>query len=163
VGFGLLMLACSITVRCIVTFLAVGCRGLRMQERLFTALAWMPKATVQAAIGAVALDEAKTEKEKEMGRDILAIAVLAILCTAPVGAAIISVTGPRLLLKEEKSAGDAYKDGALPVDAEAIQGFNQKGTTSGAQETAPEPAAATAETGGKASVAIAAVKSLETI
>lgn len=76
VGLGLLMLTCSITVRCIVTFLAVGCRGLRIQERFFTALAWMPKATVQAAIGAVALDEAKTDRERDMGRDILAIAVL---------------------------------------------------------------------------------------
>lgn len=109
VGLGLCILACSLTTRCCVTFLAVGCHGLRWQERLFTALAWMPKATVQAAIGAIALDNAETDREKEMGRDILAIAVLSILCTAPLGAAIISVTGPRLLLKEPTAPPSAYE------------------------------------------------------
>jgi NhaP-type Na+/H+ or K+/H+ antiporter len=109
VGYGLLMLACSLTVRFGVTFMAVGCRGLRWQERVFIALAWMPKATVQAAIGGIALDNAETDKEREMGRDVLAIAVLSILCTAPIGAAIIAVTGPRLLLKEESNADTTAK------------------------------------------------------
>jgi NhaP-type Na+/H+ or K+/H+ antiporter len=107
VGYGLGMLACSILTRLTVTFLAVGCRGLRWQERVFTALAWIPKATVQAAIGGIALDEAQTSEEKKMGRDILNIAVLSILCTAPLGAAIISLAGPKLLIKDDPEATSA--------------------------------------------------------
>mmetsp|Transcript_1387 Transcript_1387/g.3751 ORF Transcript_1387/g.3751 Transcript_1387/m.3751 type:complete len:522 (-) Transcript_1387:104-1669(-) len=102
VAYGVCMLACSLVVRCFVTYLAVMGKGLRWQERLFTALAWMPKATVQAAVGAIALDEATNEEEEERGREVLAIAVLAIVCTAPIGAVIISITGPRFLIKEEK-------------------------------------------------------------
>lgn len=68
-------------------------------ERLFVAIAWTPKATVQAAIGGIALDEANPDNEEEqrMGRDILNLAVLAILCTAPCGAALILGMWPRLL------------------------------------------------------------------
>merc|ERR1712061_330350 len=95
---GLAMLACSLSVRCGVTYFAVAGKGLRRTERLFTALAWMPKATVQAAVGAIALDEATSDEETEMGRKVLAIAVLSIICTAPVGAVVISITGPRFLL-----------------------------------------------------------------
>merc|ERR1712039_291141 len=95
------MLTCSVLICCGVAYLAVGGRGLRWQERIFTAMAWMPKATVQAAIGALALDEATTDREKAMGQDILAIAVLSILCTAPLGAIAISFFGPRLLVLDK--------------------------------------------------------------
>lgn len=103
-GMGFLMLACSLTARCSMTYLAVLGRGLQRSERAFTALAWLPKATVQAALGAVALDQANTDRETEMSRAILTISVLSILCTAPVGAAIIGVTGPKLLVKETQEA-----------------------------------------------------------
>ena len=42
-----------------VSYTAVMFGDLNMKERLFVALAWMPKATVQAAIGPLALDKAK--------------------------------------------------------------------------------------------------------
>lgn len=114
VGLGLVMLVCSVTVRCGVAYLAVGWRGLRWQERLFTALAWMPKATVQAAIGAIALDEASNDREVEMGRDILAIAVLSIICTAPLGAIAISFCGPRLLVLDKCVAVEANQEQQPP-------------------------------------------------
>ena len=62
-GTGLLMLCVSCSVRLGVTAMAVSGRGLRKQELLFVAMAWLPKATVQAAIGAVALDYARTDEE----------------------------------------------------------------------------------------------------
>lgn len=34
------------------------------QEKFFTAIAWTPKATVQAAIGGLALDEARNLEEQ---------------------------------------------------------------------------------------------------
>merc|ERR1711924_203124 len=74
--------------------------GLRWQEKLFAALAWLPKATVQATLGPIALAEATTPKEKAMGKTVLTIAVLAILATAPFGSILIKCTGPCLLLKE---------------------------------------------------------------
>ncbi len=68
-------------------------------------MAWLPKATVQAAIGSVALDVVKEqtnplEKDLILGRQVLTLAVLAILVTAPIGAFLIAFFGPRLLEKE---------------------------------------------------------------
>jgi hypothetical protein len=57
----------------------------------------------QAAIGPVALDIARRihSVEDEMyARTVLIVVVLAILITAPVGATLITVLGPRLLTQE---------------------------------------------------------------
>jgi NhaP-type Na+/H+ or K+/H+ antiporter len=72
--------------------------NLTAKERLFVVFAYFPKATVQAAIGAsplVAMSAAGMSKAP--GEVILAVAVLSILLTAPLGAALISFTGKRLL------------------------------------------------------------------
>lgn len=61
----------------------------------------------QAAIGSTALDMARTKDDKQLqkyGMDVLTVAVLAILLTAPVGALIIGLAGPRLLQKPKDSA-----------------------------------------------------------
>mmetsp|Transcript_1287 Transcript_1287/g.2668 ORF Transcript_1287/g.2668 Transcript_1287/m.2668 type:complete len:530 (+) Transcript_1287:339-1928(+) len=74
-----------------------------MKERIFVGLAWIPKATVQAALGAMALDEAREQhassQRKDWGSEILAITVLAILIAAPLGAMAITLSGPKLLKK----------------------------------------------------------------
>lgn len=62
------------------------------RERLFCGLAYLPKATVQAAIGSVPL-----AMGLPCGELVLAVAVLAILLTAPLGAALIDGTEQRLL------------------------------------------------------------------
>ena len=54
---------------------------LSFKERLFCCFAYMPKATVQAAIGAIPLAAGV-----EAGNMILTVAVLAIIITAPIGA-----------------------------------------------------------------------------
>jgi len=117
VGLGATILLCSGVVRFGTAYLAVGFHGLRWQDKVFTACAWVPKATVQAAIGGIALDEATSEREKEMARQVLAIAVLSILCTAPVGAVLIGSLGPRLLLQDGGSRAKdvASVQGAVPV------------------------------------------------
>ena len=67
-------------------------------------IAYLPKATVQAAMGAVPLamiiDGKITTMTAETGQVILAVAVLAIVVTAPLGAIGIRQLGPRLLKKE---------------------------------------------------------------
>lgn len=68
---------------------------LSRRERLFTAVAYTPKATVQAAIGAIPLSLAIPNSEL-----ILTAAVLAILITAPVGAFLIDLSYKKLLQKQ---------------------------------------------------------------
>lgn len=56
----------------------------------------------QAAIGSTALDMARSKNDLELqryGMDVLTVAVLSILITAPIGALLISLLGPRLLQK----------------------------------------------------------------
>lgn len=65
---------------------------LSLRERLFCMLAYMPKATVQAAIGGVPL-----AMGLECGNIVLTIAVMAILITAPLGAFLIELTYRKLL------------------------------------------------------------------
>jgi len=59
VGWGVVVLCCGLVVRMVVSYAAVMMGDLNMKERMFVALAWLPKATVQAAIGPLALDKAK--------------------------------------------------------------------------------------------------------
>ncbi|XP_069778956.1 sodium/hydrogen exchanger 9B2-like [Narcine bancroftii] len=104
VGLGVATLSIALVVRILVTFLMVHCSGFNMKEKLFISLAWVPKATVQAAIGSVALDMARIRNENtavEYGMSVLTLAFLGILITAPIGAIIIGLLGPKLLQKEK--------------------------------------------------------------
>ena len=98
---GLIILGVGLAVRLSVGFLSVAGGGFTTNERLFVALAWIPKATVQAAIGGLALDLARQGNEGAdviaYGNQVLTIAVLAIIVTAPIGALAIAWTGPRWL------------------------------------------------------------------
>ncbi|WP_423363463.1 cation:proton antiporter [Mycoplasma sp. P36-A1] len=69
--------------------------NLNTNERIFTALACTPKATVQAALGSIPLSLGLSS-----GSIIQAIAVLSILICAPLGAIAIDLTYNRLLKKE---------------------------------------------------------------
>lgn len=68
---------------------------LNAKERLFCVIAYMPKATVQAAIGSVPLAAGLG-----CGRIILSVAVMAIIITAPLGAFGMDISYRRLLEKE---------------------------------------------------------------
>lgn len=98
--FGVVTLAVGLLLRLISAYLVVFGKGFNHNERLFTALSWTPKATVQAAFGPVALDYATSDKEKADGHVILTVAVLSILITAPVGAILIEVFSKILLTKK---------------------------------------------------------------
>ena len=65
---------------------------LSRRERLFCMIAYTPKATVQAAIGGVPLAMGLA-----CGENVLTVAVVAILITAPLGAFFIDLTYKRLL------------------------------------------------------------------
>jgi NhaP-type Na+/H+ or K+/H+ antiporter len=109
-----MVLAIGITIRVVVSFFSVMHGDLNVRERLFVAFAWLPKATVQAAIGGVAFDAAmklpdddprKTEFLR-LGAMVLTIAVLVILITAPIGAVAIMLSAPRMLKKSGDEASE---------------------------------------------------------
>ncbi len=70
--------------------------NLNPREKLFSAISYLPKATVQAAIGSVPLAMGLS-----VGPLILSISVLAILLTAPLGAMGMDLTYKKLLDKKE--------------------------------------------------------------
>lgn len=67
---------------------------LSLKERLFCMLAYIPKATVQAAIGGIPLSMGLA-----CGDAVLSVAVLAIIITAPLGAFLVDLTYKKLLSK----------------------------------------------------------------
>lgn len=69
--------------------------NLNRKERLFCVLAYLPKATVQAAIGSVPLAAGLP-----CGKSVLSVAVLAIIITAPIGAFAMDSTYQKLLTKD---------------------------------------------------------------
>lgn len=68
---------------------------LSMRERIFCMLSYTPKATVQAAIGAIPLSMGL-----QCGNIVLTVAVLAILITAPLGAICVDQLYRKLLEKD---------------------------------------------------------------
>ncbi|HKL92096.1 MAG: cation:proton antiporter [Bacteroidales bacterium] len=92
-GFGPLWLILGVLVfRMLGVVLSLLFTQLNARERLFCALAYIPKATVQAAIGSLPLSMGLA-----CGNIVLTVAVLSILITAPLGAFAIEQTYKRLL------------------------------------------------------------------
>jgi NhaP-type Na+/H+ or K+/H+ antiporter len=89
---GALLILVGLVARSIGTYVSVLGAGLNFREKLFCVISYIPKATVQAAIGAVPL-----EAGLPAGEVILAVSVLSILITAPLGAIGIMYTGKRWL------------------------------------------------------------------
>lgn len=92
---GILFIFSVLCVRIIGVFVALSPTKLTKKEKLFSAISFIPKATVQAAIGSVPLSMGLA-----CGEIVLTVAVLAILVTAPLGAFLIDLTEDKLLLGE---------------------------------------------------------------
>ena len=88
----ILLLSGVLCFRTLGVFLCLLHTELSLKERLFCMLAYMPKATVQAAIGGVPL-----AMGLGCGNIVLTVAVMAILITAPLGAFFIEATYKKLL------------------------------------------------------------------
>lgn len=127
-GLGIAVMVLGVVIRLIACcFSVVGC-GLTFKERLFVCLSWLPKATVQAAIGPVALDLARYVQSDanvkiQLAEQVLTIAVLSILITAPIGAIGILQGGPHLLSK-------GTTKGTLDRDMGAVELNNANGSNS---------------------------------
>ncbi len=98
---GATLIFIALIARSIGTYISVLGTDLNFKERMFVVVSYVPKATVQAAIGGAPLLAMQTTgMNTGPGQTILAIAVLSILLTAPLGAWAISWTGKRWLTKE---------------------------------------------------------------
>lgn len=87
-----LILVLAIIVRFFSVYISTSGINLNFKERLFVFFSYLPKATVQAAIGAIPLTMGIPS-----GEIILGVSVLAIFITAPIGAILIDQTQNKLL------------------------------------------------------------------
>ena len=70
---------------------------LTKKERIFAVISYIPKATVQASIGGICLDQGLP-----CGNLVLSVAVISILVTAPLGALLIDNLYSKLITNEEE-------------------------------------------------------------
>jgi NhaP-type Na+/H+ or K+/H+ antiporter len=89
---GLLLISLGLVARSIGVLISVSFAPLSWKEKLFCVISYLPKATVQAAMGSVPLAMGIAG-----GEEILAYAVLSIIFTAPLGLLLIRNFGPKLL------------------------------------------------------------------
>lgn len=92
---GVILIIIGLIGRSIGVIISLLNTNLNIKEKLFCVIAYIPKATVQAAMGAVPLSLGV-----ESGDVILAIAVLSILITAPLGAIGIHYSAKKLLVEK---------------------------------------------------------------
>lgn len=98
---GLALIFIALLARSVGTYLCTVGSNLNQKERLFVVLSYLPKATVQAAIGAGPLLVMQAKgMDTRPGELILAMAVMSILVTAPLGALAINWGGRVLLVQE---------------------------------------------------------------
>ena len=99
---GALIIFTALIFRSIGTWLSLIGTDLTKKEKLFIVISYIPKATVQAAIGGAPLAAMKAAGMTALpGEQILAMAVLSILLTAPLGAWGITVYGKKVLEVEK--------------------------------------------------------------
>ena len=94
----IIMILTALVFRAFGVFLCLLKTQLNLKERIFCIIAYLPKATVQAAIGSVPL-----AMGLPCGRMVLSVAVLGILITAPLGALGMDCTYKKLLTKKDES------------------------------------------------------------
>ncbi|KAG6446270.1 sodium/hydrogen exchanger 9B2 isoform X2 [Manduca sexta] len=105
VGSGIL--AACVVLRALLTSVSAVRSNLNMKEKVFVGLAWMAKATVQAALAPVALDEVRKmeivdEQLVQYAETVITVCIMSIVITAPIGAIVITLTGPKLLSRTSK-------------------------------------------------------------
>ncbi|XP_048189502.1 sodium/hydrogen exchanger 9B1 [Perognathus longimembris pacificus] len=107
IGFSVIILSLALCTRILTAFLLMSFAGFTFKEKIFIALAWMPKATVQAVLGPLAMETARLTSAPELevyAKNVMTMAFLAILITAPNGALFIGILGPKVLTRHDDSS-----------------------------------------------------------
>ena len=102
----------DIIFRSIVTYLSACGAGMSMKEKAFIALVWLNKAAVQAAVGPIALDIAKANKNQrqiELGTLVVTICFMTIIISTSIGSLGMAITAKRFLTKSNQQAVDVYE------------------------------------------------------
>lgn len=100
----LAVIAIGLLIRILGVYLSLVKTKLNFKERSFVSISYIPKATVQAAIGGGLLDlgnQMNSDAIIAAGIIVLSVSVISILTTAPIGAFIIDLTTKRLTHKED--------------------------------------------------------------
>ncbi len=114
---GLAIFLFGVFFRFIATFLVGFAKKYTWKEKLFCAFAWLPKATVQAAIGGIILDQVRSDipegevkdEYEDYGLLILTTSIISIVISAPVGAIFTNTFGPKLLVNDHDELGSKMK------------------------------------------------------
>jgi NhaP-type Na+/H+ or K+/H+ antiporter len=97
-GIGVIVIILiALLIRMIGTYVCLIGTRLNFKERLYCMISYIPKATVQAAIGSVPLALGLS-----CGQIVLTTAVVSIIITAPLGAFLMDISYKKLLAKTEK-------------------------------------------------------------
>jgi solute carrier family 9B (sodium/hydrogen exchanger), member 1/2 len=97
IGIGILVVTLGLLFRFLGVYLSLIKTGLSNKEKLFCMISYIPKANVQATIGAVPLAAGVAS-----GELILAVSAISIIYTAPIGAVLIKFFSEKLLTKDSE-------------------------------------------------------------
>ena len=140
----LIVIGVSLLARCAGAMVACIGSGWGLKNRLFVAFAWLPKATVQAAVGGLAIVEAEValneclrenkgdvtkctdaQEKLEWAEIILQVSVTGIILTAPMGAAAISLLGPKWL-EQRKVVNEVHDEDTTHEDHHDVAQFEHE-------------------------------------
>lgn len=105
-----ILLSVVLLIRMAGVYFSVLGSSLPFKEKLFCMIAYMPKATVQAAIGSLPLSMGLP-----CGQIVLTVAVLSILITAPLGSYLIDISYAKLLQKSPPDNNGSSGISASPI------------------------------------------------
>lgn len=91
-----LLIGLTLVIRSLAVWVSVSHSRFTVREKVFCIIAYLPKATVQAAIGGIPLAVGL-----KCGQLILSVAVLGIVITAPLGAFLLDRYGEQLLMSDD--------------------------------------------------------------
>lgn len=140
VGIGTVVILCGCLFRLVSSYLSTYGGGLTWKERAYITISGLPKATIQAALGPMALDLARSLnsiENLELANNVLVVSVLAIIFTAPLGAVLMIRLAPVWLQGTEPQTDsqmiipDSGRGRAMGRDAEypILVGINTITTT----------------------------------
>lgn len=98
--WGTIVMLIALLLRMFCSIIITRFSDMNVKEMLFIAMTHIPKATVQAALGPVALDLARHRTDKDLieyANVMVIVAVMSIIITSPIGALLIMQLGPRWL------------------------------------------------------------------
>ncbi|KRG02350.1 sodium/hydrogen exchanger 9B1 isoform X1 [Drosophila mojavensis] len=125
IGYGVLLVLLGSLARLAFAYLSTYGGNLSSRERAYITISGFPKATVQAALGPVALDLARSFDgtiDMSLPNNVLIISVLAIIFTAPLGAILMLRLAPFWLKRGDPV--DTAESPVTPIEPKSLNNLN---------------------------------------